>query len=63
MSKLFVYVNGLRGPEPQIWDEPKTEGGKPILTLFRQELKKHEHWLGLEELAKRYPLPIIETKS
>lgn len=56
MIKYFVWVNGLRGPEPQIWDVKNiTVDGKPIKTLFKQELHPSEHLLGLNELAKRYP--------
>lgn len=31
MAKVFVYVNGLRGPEPQTWDpDVKRESPKAI---------------------------------
>lgn len=33
--KYFVWVQGLKGPEPQIWDEEnKTLNGKPIKALM-----------------------------
>jgi hypothetical protein len=61
MSKYFVWISGLRGPEPQIWDEKnKTSEGKPIATLFKRELHPDEHTLGLNYLSERYP---CEAKS
>jgi hypothetical protein len=35
MTKYFVWIAGLRGPEAQLWDEKaKTAEGKPIKTLM-----------------------------
>lgn len=34
--KYFVWISGLRGPEPQIWDEKdKTQEGKPVKVLMK----------------------------
>lgn len=56
MSSYLVYINGLRGPEAQIWPEKdKTRDGKPIETLATHELTPLEANLSIDELKKRYP--------
>ena len=63
MPKYFVYVNGLRGPEAQIWDdEHRYENQKKVQTLFKQALKFDEHLHGLNALKERYPMPVSEAK-
>lgn len=59
MPKHLVYINGLRGPEAQIWDEKaKTRDGKPVVTLLQRELTPAENDLTLDELKQLYPIPI-----
>lgn len=31
--KLFVWIQGLKGPEPQLWDELQTRDNKPVKYL------------------------------
>lgn len=52
MSKYFVWVQGLKGPEPQIWDENKTLNGKPVATLFKTKVPDNE---SLNYLIGKYP--------
>lgn len=58
MFKYFVWIAGLRGPEPQKWAEDQMIGGKPVYTLMKKELTPLEGNLELNELARRYPAPI-----
>ena len=61
-TKYFVYINGLRGPEAQIWAEKDmTRDQKPIETLYKRELTPLESNLFIDELKKRYPF--IEAKT
>lgn len=58
MPKYLVYINGLKGPEAQIWAEKDfTKDGKPIQTLSKRELNPLEGNLMLDELKRRYPPP------
>jgi len=51
--KYFVWISGLRGPEPQIWDDPKqTREGKPIKPLFGIEVSDTAQ---LKDLMELYP--------
>lgn len=51
--KYFVWITGLKGPEAQIWDEKsKTEGQKPIKTLFAVEISDRA---TLAECIALYP--------
>ena len=49
--KYFVYIDGLRGPVPQIWHD-EMQGRKP---LFLHKLSADEDRLSLDELARIYP--------
>ena len=53
--KYLVYVNGLRGPEAQIWAENLTQNQKPIPTLAKHTLTPLEVNLDINELKRRYP--------
>jgi len=53
--KYLVWINGLRGPEPQKWAEKQTANGKPVPTLAKHELTPLEANMPLSELANRYP--------
>jgi hypothetical protein len=55
--KYFVWVSGLRGPEPQKWSDDLTVNQKPIPTLAKHVLNPLEANLTLNELANRYPPP------
>lgn len=48
----FVWVQGLRGPEAQLWaDEPVDGNGKPVKeALFRAKLSKDQQKLSFNEL-------------
>lgn len=56
MSVLFVYVQGLRGPEPQRWNGRLTNGaGKAKETLQEIELPDTYAELPLQQLVQLYP--------
>lgn len=55
MTKFFVWIDGLRGPEPQIWHDEFTKDQKPIPTLAKHELNPLDANLPISELANRYP--------
>lgn len=58
----FVWVKGLRGPQPEIWmNFPQTIDQKPVVPLQRHILTdedlavlKADMLNGLETLAKKY---------
>ena len=51
--KYFVWINGLRGPVAQIWDDKdKTQEGKPIKVLFGVECSDDAK---LDDLKALYP--------
>lgn len=56
MTILFVYVPGLKGPEPQKWPERpfKATGGK-VETLQEHELPDDYGQLPISQLATLYP--------
>lgn len=53
---FFVWMQGLRGPEPQIWAEEPIDGnGKPVKkTLFKIKLSQAEQSLSLDYLTMKY---------
>lgn len=54
--KYFVWIKGLRGPEPQVWDDKdKTQEGKPIETLFAVECSDDAK---LSDLIALYPYEV-----
>lgn len=53
--KYLVWIDGLRGPEPQKWAENQTSNGKPVPTLAKHELTPLEANMPLSELVNRYP--------
>jgi hypothetical protein len=57
MARYFVWVEGLRGPTPQLWEhEPVDGNGKPIkTTLSKRQLVGAEQTLSLDYLAMKYP--------
>jgi len=59
MTKLFVWISGLRGPEAQLWDELKQEGGKPVKYLVCHAV---EDKATLADCVAKYPAP-IEAKE
>jgi len=56
MTKYFVYIAGLKGPEPQIWNEDnKTVDGKKIKTLMQPILIGDD--VGLDAARVMHPYP------
>jgi hypothetical protein len=52
----FVYVKGLRGPEPQLWhDKPTNGSGASKSPLQSTELPDSYATLSLDLLAHCYP--------
>ncbi|GAB6995251.1 hypothetical protein JQ593_22585 [Bradyrhizobium viridifuturi] len=52
----FVYVQGLKGPEPQVWHEkPFSAAGRPPVPLQEHELTEKIGKLTVSELAILYP--------
>jgi hypothetical protein len=57
----LVWLDGLRGPEPQIWFGKQTDGnGKDKKCLSIKELTPDETKIGIFELARRYPFEAKE---
>lgn len=57
----FVWVRGLRGPEPQIWGEEAlvaSERNRETTVLSMRALAPEERKLSLGQLAARYPAPM-----
>jgi len=56
MTKYFVWLIGLRGPEAQIWhDQPPTgEGKSRVSPIFQQELTDEEEKLSLDQLILKF---------
>lgn len=53
-ARYFVWISGLRGPMPQIWDdEDKMQEGKPIKTLTKPVEISDDR--DLSQLTKDYP--------
>lgn len=55
MTKYFVYIQGLRGPEAQKWDGEQTVNQKPVPTLAKFPLHDGEFTLAIDYLKERYP--------
>lgn len=56
MPNFLVWVNGLRGPEAQLWAEKQVDGaGKDKAHLSIRELDNFEKLLSLDVLKTRYP--------
>lgn len=54
--KYFVWVEGLNGPEPQLWHEDQMDGNsKAKKTLAKHKLEGGHEDLPLNVLAKLYP--------
>ena len=52
----FVWINGLRGPEAQLWVEDQVDGSnKSKSTLFKIKLTLIERLVSLDRLAEKYP--------
>lgn len=53
---FFVWMQGLRGLEPQIWAEEPVDGNGKLIksTLFKKKLSSDEETLSLNELAVKY---------
>lgn len=56
MNKYFVWLNGLKGPEAQIWDEAtRMRDGKPVKPLA-DPIKLHaKDARTLDQLITDYP--------
>jgi len=54
-AKYFVWVNGLRGPEPQIWHDDMTVDGKPVPILAKHQMTDADNGVTLFGLSERYP--------
>lgn len=52
MTFTFVYVSGLKGPEPQLWDDDIKSSMKPLQS---HKLPKEQQSMPLDELVKLYP--------
>ena len=62
MTKYLIWITGTRGPEPQLCFEKPVDGsGRPKPNLIIYEIESHEHWMGLSELARRYPAPEVKN--
>jgi hypothetical protein len=60
MSATFVWLEGQRGPVPQIWYASVKREKQDRKVLAKYDLKPEELEFSLNDLAKFYPAP--ETK-
>lgn len=61
MNKYFVWIQGLRGPTAQLWDEKdKTWEGKPIKTLANPIKLHAKDDRDLNQLMLDYPFEAKE---
>lgn len=61
---LLVYVQGLRGPRPEIWPQVLTDmSGKERPRLHKVEITDAESKLPLTELERMYPCPVREVSG
>ena len=51
----LVYINGLNGPEAQIWHDVRDSQGKEKAHLKKFELQPLQDKLSIETLMKVYP--------
>ena len=52
----FVWINGLRGPEAQIWVNDSVDGlDKSKPTLLKVKLSIIDQLLSLDRLVEKYP--------
>lgn len=60
---LFVWINGLRGPEPQIWhvDQTTGEGKRKDLNILSEH--KIDSVEAFEKLIEKYPAPNASTST
>ena len=59
--KYLTWVNGLRGPTPQVWGEKDLmQEGKPVPKLAQHELTEPQSEFSLASLMALYP---YEAKS
>ena len=57
VPKYFTYVNGLRGPEPQIWYGSPVDGaGKPKASVMPPVALDDGDKRTIEELKLAYPI-------
>lgn len=57
MTKLFVWIQGLKGPEAQLWDELKENGGKKVKYLACYSVPDEAK---LDDLMRLYPFEAKE---
>jgi hypothetical protein len=55
VSKYFVYIASMSGPEPQKWSDTMTVSGKPIPTLAKYEITDIEWVYSVDFLKGLYP--------
>lgn len=56
-TKYFVWLPGLKAPQPQLWDELKTEGGKQVKYLACHAV---DDKLSLAACIEKYPFEAKE---
>jgi hypothetical protein len=62
MTKYFVWIAGLRGPEAQFWDDDKkTADGKPVKTLTKPMPVPDN--TGLAQCSAENPIKINEAEK
>lgn len=56
MTRYFVWVDGICGPQPQIWNEKyKFANLKPIKTLIEPIALSDDDTRNLDKLSAAYP--------
>jgi hypothetical protein len=57
MSATFVWLQGQRGPVPQVWHSSVKRDKTDRAILAKHELKSEQEWLNINVLASFFPAP------
>jgi hypothetical protein len=59
-SALFVWLQGQRGPVPQVWHASVKREKFDRAILAKHELKPEQEWLDIGVLASFFPAPEVK---
>jgi hypothetical protein len=63
MTGRFVWLRGLRGPEPQRWTDPTVGPDFEDRILAAVPISGEDLSVPLDDLIRRFPAPAIEVLS
>lgn len=59
----FVWTQGTRGPQPEIWHLQITRDMKPIVPLQSHDFTEGDQGMTLTQLAEKYPYKPKESEN